>query len=716
MEKLFPVICILFLQTFSLWGQPNDVVATLAAESKKVTRCFTNEKVAEAIQKNAVLRKRKAVTEARINRYIEQEKLAFKGRNAPPVYTIPVVVHIVYRTAAQNISDQRVYEQLQVLNEDYRRTNADASNVPTTFAGVVADTEIEFCLATKDPNNNATTGITRTQTSVNNIGNGSAYYSTAAGGIDIWDPNKYLNIWVCELGGGVLGFTYTPGSAPNGADGVVIGYQYFGKTGATAPYNGGRTTTHEVGHWLNLQHVWGPGNGGCNQDDGVTDTPLQDQAYSGCPTHPATSCGSADMFMNFMDYVNDNCMNSFTAGQKTRMRAAIAVARPGLLTSQACVIASHDAGISAINHPSGAMCTNSFVPEVTIKNYGASPLTSAVINYQIDGGMVMTQNWTGNLPTTQTALVQLPQQTVTNGAHMITVWTSLPNGNADGDSNNDQSSTPFTVSVGGLALPFSEGFEGATFPAVGWSASNPDNDVTWARTTVASKTGGASMFMDNWDYPANGEKDWISLPALNMSNSSTVTMTFELAYALYSASGFSDTLRLWASDDCGQTWTKIYEKAGTALATVANLQASEFVPTTGDWRKETIDLSVYKNASNVQIQFEHVCDYENNLYVDDINITNTPGLNVTTLNQTKGNLNIYPNPTTGQLNVDVQLPKQAALVITVYNALGQEVGQLRDENVIGGNYKLNLSDLTSGVYHIQVAGGGTRMMQKVVLK
>jgi hypothetical protein len=714
MKKLLPIVMLLLWQTFSLWGQ-QEVITTLEIKSGKIIRCFTNEKMAEAIQKNPSIRKRQVLTDARINRFIEQEKLAFKGRTAPPVYTIPVVIHIIYRTNAQNISNQRVYEQLQVLNEDYRRTNSDANNVPLDFAGLVADTEIEFCLATKDPNNNSTTGITRTQTSVSNIGNGNAYYSTAAGGVDIWNSNKYLNIWVCELGGAVLGYTYPPGGAPNGADGVVIGYQYFGETGTSAPYNGGRTTTHEVGHWLNLKHLWGSGNGGCSLDDGVTDTPLQDQANAGCPSHPSTSCGTSDMFMNYMDYVNDNCMNSFTVGQKNRMRAAIAAARPGLLTSQACVIASEDAGVSEINYPIGTTCSTSFTPEIRIKNYGASPLISAVINYQIDGGMTMTQNWTGNLNTTQSTLVQLPQQTVLSGTHTITVWTAFPNGNADDDVANDQSSTPFTISATGLALPFSEGFEGSTFPALDWTITNPDNDVTWARTTVAAKTGLASMFMDNWDYPGNGEKDGITLPSLDMDNSATVTMTFDLSYALFSAAGYSDTLRVFASDDCGQTWTQLYEKAGNSLTTVSGVSASEFVPVASEWRQEVLDLSAYRNSSNVKIRFEQVCDYENNLYVDDINITSTPDLSVLTLEK-KGALNVYPNPTTGQLNVDVQLATQDAMVITIYNTLGQAVSQVQEAEVLGGNYKLDFSKLAKGIYHVQVVGGGEIMTKKVVLR
>jgi hypothetical protein len=219
--------------------------------------------------------------------------------------------------------------------------------------------------------------------------------------------------------------------------------------------------------------------------------------------------------------------------------------------------------------------------------------------------------------------------------------------------------------------------------------------------------------MDNWDYSASGEKDWITLPSLDMSNSTTVTMSFEMAYALFSASGYSDTLRVWASDDCGQTWTELYEKAGNALSTVSAVRTVEFVPVAGEWRQETIDLSAYGGASGVQVRFEHVSNYENNLYLDDINIT--PTLSVVALEK-KGALNVYPNPTTGQLNVDVQLAIQDALVITVYNTLGQVVSQVQDTAVLGGNYKLDLSTLAKGIYHVQVVGGGETMTKKLVLR
>ncbi len=713
MKKILLFYCMLGCTSlFAQWAQLQDV----KNNEGKIIRCFTNEKIEQAAQANPNLLQKRQEINNRLEKMASRQGTSNEAtKSMLPIYTIPVVVHIIYRTNAQNIPDNRVYEQIQVLNDDFRRTNSDASNVPSAFAGVVADCEIEFCLATKDPSNNATSGITRTQTTVNSIGGTNSYYSTAAGGQTIWDPTKYLNVWVCEMGGGILGFTYTPGSAPNGADGVVIGYPYFGKTGASAPYNGGRTTTHEVGHWLNLQHVWGSGNGGCTQDDFVNDTPIQNSANSGCPSHPSTSCSnSGDMFMNYMDYVNDNCMNSFTAGQKGRMRNAIIGARPGLINSQACVSAAFDAGIDQIVSPSGTICAASFIPAVLLKNHGSNNLTSVTISWRIDGGATQTQAWTGSLTTGQSISVNLPQQTVTSGNHTFEAWTTQPNGNTDGDSNNDSSSSTFAISAGGVALPFFEGFEG-TFPASGWTLDNPDGDITWDKTNTASKTGSASMFLDNWDYPANGEVDNIILPSLDMSGSASVTMTFELAYALYSASGYSDTLRLWASDDCGISWTSIYEKYDNNLTTVSNVVTTEFVPNNNEWRQEIIDLSAYANSNDVQLRFEHVCDYENNLYIDDVNIVSTSATAVSVLSGIE-KIHIYPNPASEVLYIDIALNSSSDVDFTLINPLGKTVTRRTEFSVKKGLFQLNIHQLLPGFYTLNILANGTSTSQKVLIK
>jgi hypothetical protein len=247
------------------------------------------------------------------------------------VITIPVVVHVVYNTTAENISAAQIQTQIDVLNQDFRRTNSDADNVWSQ----AADTEIEFCLASVDPNGNPTSGITRTSTTVTAFGTNDTVKRNSTGGKDAWPAGSYMNFWVCDISGGILGYAQFPGGAA-ATDGVVCDYQYFGTIGtATAPFNLGRTATHEVGHYLNLRHIWG--DGGCSVDDFVTDTPTSDGANYGCALG-TVSCGTTDMVQNYMDYSDDACMNLYTAGQTTRMRAIFDTggARASLLNSAAC--------------------------------------------------------------------------------------------------------------------------------------------------------------------------------------------------------------------------------------------------------------------------------------------------------------------------------------------------------------------------------------------
>lgn len=244
--------------------------------------------------------------------------------------TIPVVVNVVYKTSAQNISDAQIMSQIEVLNEDFRRLNADADN---TWSDAT-DPNIEFCLASVDPDGNPTTGIRRKQTNKPSF-SANDQVKTNGQGLAPWDAGSYLNIWVCNLGSGLLGYAQFPGG-PAETDGVVIDYAYFGTEGtASAPFDLGRTATHEVGHYLNLRHIWG--DGPCSADDFVSDTPSSDGPNYGCALGHV-SCGSADMVQNYMDYSDDACMNLFTVGQSLRMDALFAPggARASLLTSGGC--------------------------------------------------------------------------------------------------------------------------------------------------------------------------------------------------------------------------------------------------------------------------------------------------------------------------------------------------------------------------------------------
>jgi len=249
------------------------------------------------------------------------------------VYTIPVVVHVVHKNSSENISDAQIQSQLDVLNLDFRKMNVDIAQIPSMFANLAADAEIEFCLATVDPNGNQTTGITRTATNVGSFSiSQDNIKQDALGGKSPWNTSNYLNIWTGEITGGILGYATPPGT-PASRDGVVVGYTFFGTNGsATFPYNKGRTCTHEVGHYFGLRHIWGDGN--CSVDDGINDTPLQETNSGGCPTvgsFSSISCGSQDMFMNYMDYTDDRCMFMFTHDQVELMRFAIDNFRTGLV-------------------------------------------------------------------------------------------------------------------------------------------------------------------------------------------------------------------------------------------------------------------------------------------------------------------------------------------------------------------------------------------------
>lgn len=302
-------------------------------------QCGTSEKMHQQLQADPDMQATRTQIEDFTQRWVEDHALDAERT----VYTIPVVVHVVYRTASQNISDAQVISQIDVLNEDYRKMNTDVTGVPSVWTNRVADCEIQFALAERTPDGFETNGITRTETEVVSWNGSDDVKFTSLGGHDVWDPSRYLNIWVCNIGGGLLGFAYQPGITPS-LDGVVIGYKYFGREGTlNSTYDLGRTATHEIGHYFNLDHLWGAGgvNTNCTADDGVSDTPKQQEPNYGCSTtYPHETCGTgvnSDMFNNYMDYGNDECLFFFTTGQKNRMLAALNGPRSGLKTSNGLV-------------------------------------------------------------------------------------------------------------------------------------------------------------------------------------------------------------------------------------------------------------------------------------------------------------------------------------------------------------------------------------------
>lgn len=316
---------------------------TIATLGFAQERCSFDRKVTELSAKNPAFAR--AYQESLMVE-TTHEDIQMRSSSPTTVVTIPVVVHVLWKTASQNISNAQINSQIAILNEDYRKLNADfTSVVPAAFQPFGADLEINFVLAVRTPDNQPTTGIVRKQIA-NSMVFDEEYYTAA--GSEAWDPTSYLNIWVGPISEVLLGFAYPPAAVGQPFDGLCIGYKYFGNTGqAEWPYNKGRTATHEIGHYFNLQHIWGGGgqsdtsscaNNTGNNSDGIADTPKTYSAYYECGTYPdnqftCTTLTDGAMFMNYMDYVPDACMGFFTAGQKTRALAALNGPRSGLLTS-----------------------------------------------------------------------------------------------------------------------------------------------------------------------------------------------------------------------------------------------------------------------------------------------------------------------------------------------------------------------------------------------
>ena len=331
-------------------GKPHpgqsDKEAPSDGQKRQPIRCRAVEEHLRLLRKSPEYRWRRREIERELNEWIR----AYAGAGVRTgLIRIPVVVHVVWNTAAQNISDAQINSQIAVLNEDFRRLNADATATPAAFAAVAADARLEFALAVRGPGCTPTTGINRQNTAVtgwNYPGNGMK--SAATGGADPWDSTQYLNVWIVNYTDDTLGFATFPGGAA-AVDGLVLHYQATGRTGTLTPgADLGRTATHEIGHWLDLQHIWGGSANAvstdCTDGDLVADTPNQQQAspfsITSCRTFPAVTCSNGpngDMFMNYMDYSADQCMNMFTAGQVVRMDAALHTSRASILASPGLV-------------------------------------------------------------------------------------------------------------------------------------------------------------------------------------------------------------------------------------------------------------------------------------------------------------------------------------------------------------------------------------------
>jgi hypothetical protein len=327
------------------------LLIVLTARTQEICRSFDYRQ--QQLRLHPGLAAELAAVEQFTQGQLQPSRVAVTGEGVPAstlsLITIPVVVHVIYNTPAQNISAAQIQSEITVLNRDYQKLNADTAEIPSYYSVFAANCGFRFVLATIDTNGNPTTGIVRVHTNVTAFTINDAMKSPATGGDDPWDRDRYLNIYVCNLEPGVLGYSSLVGG-PKETDGAVVLYTAFGTVGtATAPFNLGRTCTHEVGHWLNMIHTWGDDSCG---NDQVADTPPQEVADYGDPSGIILSCNNGpygNMYMNYMDFTNDMGMHMFTYGQMARMRTLFdsgGFRRP-LLYSPAALAADTMAGLGA---------------------------------------------------------------------------------------------------------------------------------------------------------------------------------------------------------------------------------------------------------------------------------------------------------------------------------------------------------------------------------
>jgi hypothetical protein len=554
---------------------------------------------------------------------------------------IPVVVHVIHNGTAMgsgaNIPDSQIFEQIRILNEDFRRKNPDANRTPAEFLPVAADSNIEFILAKQDPNGLPTTGIVRLQ------GSKSAYDpntdATLIGQLSQWNPEEYLNMYVVPLVQPFIGYASFPISdlpglnfspTPAIIDGVTIDYRFFGVGGNAISASRGRTATHEVGHYFGLRHIWG--DGGCGVDDFVSDTPLQDNSNSVCNTNPSrTSCGSNDMIQNYMDYTPDACMNLFSQGQVERFNVVLEnsprrVTLPNNRATQSPVLVDRDLMLFRIIKPVDAICELTVSPQVEVLNAGSMNVTSARIEFIRNGTVVESRRFTLNLKTGESAILTFSPIQLSAGNNQLEFKIIQVNDEADQNpSNNSKTSSP--ILHGEINLPYT--FPIQNFPN-DWVISNPDQSFTWEKrnVTINGQTQPV-VYIRHFEYEGPGQLDYFISPIVDLVKYPNAQLVFEVAHAPYNQAGFQDDLLISVSEDCGSNFelnSVNYLKSGVSLET-SPPTLDEFIPTSNSqFRTEIFNLKDFQSLGKVRISFITRNAYGNNIYLRNIRILATEEL------------------------------------------------------------------------------------------
>lgn len=627
------------------------------------------------------------------------------------VYTIPVVFHIIYDDPEDNISRAQVLDGLEKLNLDYRRQNADAANTRSIFQGVAADIEIEFELARLDPQGNCTEGITRTYSTLTNGANNNVKP------LINWDNKRYLNIWVVasiNVSGGpsnVLGYAYQPvaGGNPYTLDGVVIRHDQIGTIGtAVDPTLGdanlGRTLTHEVGHYLGLDHTF---LGGCfGFGDGCADTPPALEANYGCPTG-INSCSNdvpnlPDQIENYMDYSDGPCQNMFTVNQRSIMRSSVISTnlRNQLVTNLQQVGLAANQALPCLPKPG-------FKADERIICAGGS-VSFTDLTYM---GDVTNYQWTfvGGNPSNSSQ--QNPIVTYSNpGSYTVSLTTT----NAVGTVSHIEtayigvrSSNNFPGFNG-----FGDDFEAFPLPNNNWLVA-PGLDTMNFRYyyTTAFNNSQSCVTLQNFDA-LKGEIDQMISLDFSLKDATAAQLTFNYAF-VERFFGNTDKLRVYASNDCGATWNLINTQAGPTLRTIGTKIDVPWHPqNNSEWQQATIDLSAYAgSATNVMLMFEFENGGGNNLYIDDLAVSATISV-AEELLESEAEITLFPNPAKNFVQINVPNGDED-MELSISNIAGQEMYKF--EGAMPNTVQISTQVWPRGLYLVTLKNGSKTISKKLMV-
>jgi PKD repeat protein len=668
--------------------------------------CVTDEVIEQLFGNDREYQKQREEVEAWIDDYIANNPpTEVKGANGEStnVHRIPVVFHVMYDTEEDNISKYQIMDALRVLNEDYRRKNADTVNLRNVFLSRAADYEVEFHLARVDPSGNCTEGINRVKTreaanSTNNIKR-----------LSMWNNKKYLNIWTVRAissnisQGLLLGYAFFPQPNQSGFnDGVLQRHDRTGSVGTSVSL--GRTLTHEVGHYLNLHH---PFHNGCGGGDFVGDTPPAAQANFGC--NPSTnSCGGAfpDMIENYMDYSNDDCQNTFTNGQKSRSKAVLNnaslrgdVAATNNLKATGVVGGDVCAPIADFFAQTNVVCSGDTVKFVDAA-IGANP---DEYTWYFENGTPATSN-------ERYPHVVYHQE----GVHRVSLVVK-------NDAGQDSISIRNSVWVKyDEPSPFQswlrENFEGIEIPNLNWSLHRlGSTDVPVKVTNDASFSGTRSALFGLHETDEHGIFRLVS-PNIDMTRATSAVLEFKYAHAP-KHNDANTVLRVNISTDCGKTWANRRTIQGAMLAT-APPTTGNFVPQSqSEWSSMQVSLAQFAGAnSEILIMFEVENAGGNNLYIDEINmdvvLSDELGFE-----SDQRRFDAFPNPATESLTVELQSTSDDTSKLTLISVTGQTVWQNDVHLAAGERTRIDVADFANfpaGVYMLRHDNATGREVKKII--